>query len=320
VAETADLDDHIGRHLRLRDLRVFFAVMQSGSLSKAATRLHVSHPAVSQVIADLERVLGVELFDRTTRGVEPTRYAHALLARGRAAFDELRQGIRDIEFLAEFAARELTIGYTLAIADTLLPQIVERFSEKFPRVVMQANIVPTPSYRFSGLRDRSHDLIFTRIPTPIPDDDAVSDLNVELLFDDPWVVVASMNSEWARRRKLALVELLGAPWLMPPQGTSGFKVLAEAFKARGLVVPTATLATYSMGLRAKLSARGRFITFIPKSLLRYGDDGRALKQLAIDVPINPWSVAILTLKNRTLSPVVERFIECSREVTKSKVR
>src|SRR5689334_6134061 len=113
--------------------------MESGSLSRAAKQLHVSHPAVSQVIADLERTLGVELFHRTTRGVEPTRYARALLARGQAAFDELRQGIRDIEFLADLTARELTFGYTHSIADTILPRIVDRFSTKFPRVMMQAN-------------------------------------------------------------------------------------------------------------------------------------------------------------------------------------
>src|SRR5215217_2090015 len=105
LAKIADWDDHLGRRLRLRDLRVFFAVVEAGSLTKAAKRLRVSHPAVSQVIADLERVLGVQLFDRTTRGVEPTRYAGALLVRGRAAFDELRQGMRDIEFLADLTAR-----------------------------------------------------------------------------------------------------------------------------------------------------------------------------------------------------------------------
>ena len=211
MTKITDWDDHIGRRLRLRDLRVFFAVMQSESLTKAAKRLRVSHPAVSQVIADMERVLGVPLFNRTSRGVEPTRYARALLARGRAAFDELRQGIRDIEFLADLSARELTIGYTLSIADTVLPQILDRFSGKFPRVVMQANIVPTPSYRFPGLRDRTYDLVFTQIPIPIPDNDAAKDLNVEILFDDPWVLVACTNTRWARRHKVDLTELLAEP-------------------------------------------------------------------------------------------------------------
>jgi DNA-binding transcriptional LysR family regulator len=143
LAKIADWDDHIGRRLRLRDLRVFFAVMQSGSLTGAAAHLRVSHPAVSQVIADLEHTMGVKLFDRSSRGVKPTLYARVLLARGRAAFDELRQGFRDIEFLADPTAGAVTIGYTLSIGDTLLPQIIEQFSQKYPRVVMQANIVPT---------------------------------------------------------------------------------------------------------------------------------------------------------------------------------
>src|SRR3954466_4729967 len=101
MSKIADSDDHIGQRLRLRDLRVFFAVVQSGSLAKAAVQLRVSQPAVSQVIANLERALGIRLFDRSSRGVEPTVYARALLARGQAAFDELRQGIRDIGFLAD---------------------------------------------------------------------------------------------------------------------------------------------------------------------------------------------------------------------------
>ena len=104
---------------------------------------------------------------------------------------------------------------------------------------------------------------------------------------------------------------------MPPPDTPGYVVVAEAFKARGLGMPTATLVTYSMDLRAKSAARGRFITVVPRSVLRHGDDRHALKELAVDLPMRPWPVAILTLKNRTLSPVVERFIECGREVAKS---
>ena len=89
MPKIADWDDQIGRRLRLRDLRVLFAVVQSGSLAKAAVELRVSQPAVSQVVSNLERALGVRLVDRNSRGVEPTLYARALLARGRAAFDEL---------------------------------------------------------------------------------------------------------------------------------------------------------------------------------------------------------------------------------------
>src|SRR5580700_8199013 len=110
MIKITDWDDHIGRRLRLRDLRVFFAVMECGSMAQAAARFRITQPAVSQVIVELEGALGVKLLDRSSRGVEPTRYGRALLVRARAAFDELRQGIREIELLADPTSGELRIG------------------------------------------------------------------------------------------------------------------------------------------------------------------------------------------------------------------
>jgi len=313
MPKIADWDDRIGRRLRLRDLRVLFEVVQAGSFAKAAAQLRVSQPAVSQVVADLEHVLNVKLVDRTARGVEPTVYAHALLARGRAAFDELRQGIRDVEFLANPSAGEVTIAYPESLSVTLLPQIVERFSEKHPRVVIRGDIVAAPSYKFPGLRNRTHDLILTPAP---PDDYPLDDLNVEVLFDDPWVVVAGANSRWARRRKVELRELVDEPWLITPPETASSRNLEQAFRACGLDLPTAGMVTYSMQLRAKLAVRGRFITVVPRSLLRQDREGQ-LKMLPVEVPMRPWLVTVMTLKNRTLSPVVGRFIECARESAKA---
>ena len=94
-------ESRIGRRLRLRDLHILIAVVQWGSMAKAASHLAMSQPAVSEAIASLEDALRVRLLDRSSRGIEPTIYAHALLKRGTAVFDELRQGIRDIEFLAD---------------------------------------------------------------------------------------------------------------------------------------------------------------------------------------------------------------------------
>jgi len=316
VAKIADWDDHIGRRLRLRDLRVFFAVIQSGSLSKAAAQLRVSHPAVSQVIADLEHALGARLFDRSSRGVEPTIYARALLVRGRAAFDELKQGIRDIEFLTDPTAGELTVGYVQSNANTIFPQIVERFSADHPRAVMRADVVPMPSLTSPGLRDRTYDLILARISKLQPDDELANDLNIEILFDDPWIIVASAQSQWVRRRKIDLAELAEEPWLMPPPDTPSYEIVVEAFKARGLRTPMPTLVTYSSDLRARLSARGRFITVVTRSALGDAGEPHTLKELPVKLPVRPWRVAILTLKNRTLSPVVQRFIACARKVAK----
>src|SRR4249919_743772 len=98
------------RRLKLRQLEILLAVADTGSMAKAATQLAITQPAISRALADAEQTLGVPLFDRGQHGVEPTEYGRALLKRGIAAFDELDQGIREIEFLADPTAGELRIG------------------------------------------------------------------------------------------------------------------------------------------------------------------------------------------------------------------
>jgi DNA-binding transcriptional LysR family regulator len=120
-----DWEHQISRRLRLRDLHVFFTVAQCGSMAAAAAQLGVSTPTVSEVIANLEHGIGVRLFDRGPKGVEPTKYGQALLRRTLAVFDELKQGIRDIEHLDDFTSGEIGIASPLAIAFTVIPQVFE---------------------------------------------------------------------------------------------------------------------------------------------------------------------------------------------------
>ena len=87
--------DHSVNRLKLHELQVLLAVAQAGNMAKAAAQLALSEPAVSRTISDMENTLGVSLFDRSSKGVEPTAYGRALIKRGVAVFDELRQGIRE---------------------------------------------------------------------------------------------------------------------------------------------------------------------------------------------------------------------------------
>src|SRR3979409_1859751 len=133
MAKLHQWEQQIGRRLRLRDLFVFFTVVEYGSMAKAAAKLGVSTPSISEVIAALEHALGVRLLDRSPKGVVTTPYGDALLARVRAACDELRQGIRDIEFIADPDAGELRIGCPESIAAGFLVAVLERFSKEHPR-------------------------------------------------------------------------------------------------------------------------------------------------------------------------------------------
>ena len=295
----------------MRDLYILSTVVKSGSMAKAARQLAMSQPAVSEAIANLEHILRVRLLDRSPRGIEPTIYAGAILKRSAAVFDELKQSVRDIEFMADPTTGELKIGCPESIVDTVLPPTIERFSEKYPRVIIHVSHVPTPAIEDPGLRDRKYDLIFARLLTPPTE--LADDLNADILFDDPVVIAAGMNSRWAGNRKIRLSELRDEPWTLSPPGTWSYARVAEAFRAQGLTMPRVSLVTYSTSLVRHFLANGRFISAYARSVVHLN----SLKELPIDLPVRPWPVAIVTLKYRTLSPVVERFIECAREVAKS---
>jgi DNA-binding transcriptional LysR family regulator len=306
-------EHQIGRRLRLRDLFVFSTVVKTGSMTKAAAQLNVSTPSVSEIIADLEHSLGVRLLDRSPQGVLTTLYGEALLKRGEAAFDELRQGIRDIEFLADPTAGELKIGCSDSIIATILPPMIEHFNRRHPRVLLHVDNVATPAIRFPGLRDRKYDLVLARFVMPLPDDPPTDELTKEFLVDDPLVVVAGMHTPWARRRRIDLAELIEVPWIMPAPGTWTYSRMAEAFRALGLDMPKARLVTLAWPLVSHFVANGQFVTACARSVGRLG----RLKELPVDLPMRSWPVLMVTLKNRTLSPVVERFMESVRAVAKS---
>src|SRR5947207_11541436 len=126
------LSDRIERRMKLRDLHILMIVVQAGSMGKAAERLNSTQPAISRSIAELEHALGVRLLDRHRQGIEPTEYGRALLDCGVAVFDDLRQGVKNIAFLADPAAGELRIGTTTLLAAIFVSARVDRPSRRSP--------------------------------------------------------------------------------------------------------------------------------------------------------------------------------------------
>jgi DNA-binding transcriptional LysR family regulator len=306
-----DWDVHIGKRVPFRALHILLTVVQCGSMAKAAEKLGVSQPAVSEAIADLEQVLNVRLLDRGRRGVEPTVHGATLLKSGRAAFDELRQGIKQIESLSGITAGELRIASPESISCGILGPIVKLMSERYPRVQLSVEPFLTSARPLYPQLDRREvDLVLVR-STPREH----NDLAVEILFQDQIRLAAASDGPWARRRKIELAELIDEPWITVPSGDVGSYVIADAFRARGLEPPKIAVRTYSIHLRNNLAAGGRFISVLPKSVLYFG--GQNLCELPIDLPTPPWPVAIITAKGRTPNPVTARFLECAREVAKS---
>ena len=305
------LSDRIGSRMKLQDLHVLMTVVQAGSMGKAAQRLNTTQPNISRSIGELEHALGVRLLDRHRQGIEPTEYGRALLDCGVAVFDDLRQGVKNIEFLADPSAGEARIGCTPILAASFVSAVVDRLSRRYPRIVFHL----VTGYRETlhrELSERNVDLLILRSSGPIADEQ----LDFEFLFDDSYVVAAGAQNRWVRRRRIKLAELANELWVLPPPASVIESIVTEAFRDSGLDYPRVAVVTDSPHTRISLLATGRFVTIFPASALRFPARRAELKVLAVELPMARRPNGIVTLKNRTLSPAAQLFIDCAREVAK----
>src|SRR5258708_34511359 len=307
--------DRVGRLLKLRDLHIFMMVVEESSMAKAAGRLAISRPVISRTIANLEHTLGVTLLDRTARGVEPTMFGKALLRRGTAVFDELRQSVEEIAYLTDPQAGELRIACREVWAAGLGPTAIERLSRRLPRLRVRLE-QGTALHQFNLLRERRCEIVISRLLTETPD----SDIEMEPLFHEPLVVVAGPQSPWSRRRNLTLSELVDAPWILSTLEADSGSPFVEAFRAAKLPIPTATIFSNSLHLRISLLGTGRYLTLVPGSALRFGPGANLLKPLPVVLPRWHLPTGIFTLKGRMVSPVAQVFADCVRDVAKPLAR
>ena len=306
-----DWTDRVGKRLRLRDLHILLAVAKSGSMGKAAAELAISQPSVSKAIAEVEHAIGLRLLDRGPSGIQPTIYGHALLKCGVAVFDELQQGVKQLEFLIDPAAGELRIGCTETMAAGFATAVLHRLSRQYPRVVFQLVPGDRDTLLSRELRQRTIELAVAPTMGLSPE----GDTKIEILFDDQFVVMAGSPTKWIRRRKLVLADLLNELWVLPPPESLPGQYIAQAFRSSGFEPPRAHVVSFSIPLHYHLLATGRYITMLPRSMLRFGKH-TPLKLLPVKSPAGAYPIGILTLRNRTLSPLAQLFITCAREVAK----
>src|SRR6185437_3241702 len=160
--------DERGRRLKLRDLQILLTVAEYGTMGRAAEMLAVSQPVVSQAISDLERAVGVRLLDRSPRGVTPTAHGRALIKRGVAIFDEMQQGLKDLEKLSDPGAGEVSIGATASAAAAIVSPVIERLSRQYPRMRFRV-LVADSTPLFDALELRRIELAISRPPRPLGD-------------------------------------------------------------------------------------------------------------------------------------------------------
>ena len=168
-------------------------------------------------------------------------------------FDDLRQAVKNIEFLADPTAGEVRIGSSALLAASFVSAVVDRLSRRYPRIVFHL-VTGHVETLHRELSERNVDFLIVRRFGPIADER----LDFEFLSDDSYVVAAGAHNPWVRRRKIELAELASEPWVLPAPGSVIASVVRKAFRASGLDYPRTTVVTESPEVRTSLLATGRF--------------------------------------------------------------
>jgi len=291
------------RRLKLRDLDVLMAVIETGSMGKAAKRLGISQPGVSKAIVELEDALGVRLLDRSRRGIVPTPYGVALQRQGAAVFGELRQAVRHIDFIADPTKGEIRIGTTDPLAISIVSPVIDALAREHPNMSFHVTSGGSAEL-YSAVADRRVEFAVCRMIGRLP-----NDLAAEVLFHDAFAVMASAENPLTRKRKLDWADLVDEPWTLFPFDNVFGSVIAEAFRVSGLEPPRLTVAAESFIVQRAMLVTGRFLTVQPGFMVKLPQWGLRLKALPVSLTNSRLPIGIITLKDRSLTPPAQLFIE-----------
>jgi DNA-binding transcriptional LysR family regulator len=276
-------------------------------MHKAAERLAISQPAISRAIADLENAVDARLLDRSPLGIEPTESGRALIKRGVAMFDELRQAVGDIKFLTDPSAGALRIGCSEVMAAGPVSTVIAQLTVQHSRRVFHVLTGATATL-YRALSERKIDLVIGRVAGSVLDEHE----DIGGLFDDAVVVATGAQNRWACKGKVGLSDLVDEPWALPPFNTEMGAIVLEAFQACGLTPPQTTVIAGSTHMRHALATTGRFLTVVPEFALRLPGTFAALRPVPVELPNARRTLRIIVAKNRSLSPLAKLFVDSLR--------
>lgn len=290
--------------MELRHLRYFLALARELSFTRAAQRLHVSQPPLSQQIRSLEEELGTQLFARTSRRVELTAAGEVFLEHARAVLERIAQASSQARAIGAGTSGHLEIGLSGSLLLGPLPRLIASYRRSFPGVAVVLHEI-TPAAQLAALRDGKIDLSFSR--TAINDDVFAS----ELAWTDPVVVALPRGHRLGRRRRLDLADLRDDEFVMLRLDSSGFAGYLHACCVDAGFVPKASQQVVESQAIPSLVAAGLGVALVPASVQRVHRRGVEYRALAGNAPRA--DVYIVQRKDNA-SPVLRAFIEKTKQV------
>jgi DNA-binding transcriptional LysR family regulator len=298
------------RRVRLRDLETLMAVVQAGGMRKAAAGLHLSQPAVSRAMRELEDSLGVRLLQRGPAGAEATVHGQALIQRARAVLDELHNALQELDWLSDPEAGEVRLGGGDTQQAGVLALATQKLLARHGR--MRLSFESAQAHQLVGLMlpQRMIDLAVIR-PAVLP---LPADIDGEALYHEQLHVVVGPAHPLARRRKVALADLAHEHWILSRNERMAGSPLVQAFADAGQAMPERVTESGTLQLRHRLLVSGRFVTCMPHTVVGFARRHFGLRVLPVALPRWPTPTMVLWLRGRVPAPATRACLEALREV------
>ncbi|MGV2291718.1 LysR family transcriptional regulator [Trinickia sp. YCB016] len=286
--------------LNLREIRAFVTVAMAGSFTRAASRLHLSQPALTVQIRRLEETVGARLFDRNSRSVTLTQTGRELLPLLQRSLDDMERVLRDARALGEGASGTVRLACLPTFAASALPDLIQAFRQRVPQAAFQIRDVVASTVN-TLVRNEEADIGLTG-------GDAF-DASLEVLYEgaDRLVVVCPKTHALARKRRVSISDVARSPLVLTAQGTSVRSVVDAALEEAGCVAQIACEPTYMMTAVAMVRG-GLGVTILPataREVLAEPDlVARSIGDAAFVRPI-----ALIKKRGRTLPPITHAFVE-----------
>lgn len=300
------------RRVTMSELRSLQAIKSAGSLTRAALTLNVTQPALSQQLRDIEEKLGMPLFTRHRRGLEPTPPGKVMLRLAAALGVDLRIAADELALAVGTDTMPIRVGSMAVTSAGLLAVALGRFAQISP----DSHVVVMEGPRETLLEHMRHqriDLFIGRLP----EDDSTRDLDSETLFLDGAVVVASSRHPLGRRARLTMDSLRPYGWILPADDTSFYQQISHSLRARGMSVPQARIKSYSMLAIPAVAATSDLLGFLPTSMFASGALSAGLQRLPVDIDWIASPVGIITPRERAVTDRIAPLMEVLRMVAAS---
>jgi DNA-binding transcriptional LysR family regulator len=293
--------------LKTRQLLLLIALDEQRNIHRAAEELHMTQPAASKQLKDLEDMLDVKLFERLSRGMEPTIYGETLIRHARMALTSLSLAHEDIVALKSGLSGQVAIGSIMSAGMSLLPRAISRVKQVAPKMRIGVD-VETSNILLERLRRGSLDFLVARIL----EDDIDSALQYEELSDEPVCVVTRVGHPMQTADTLALADIADAAWVLSPHGSVLRLRCDTMFRRAGLAPPTNVVDTTALLLVISLLQHTDSLHLMPLDVARYYEQLSILSILPIEVPVKMDGFGIITRRDNLLSPSAAVLLDAVR--------